>query len=142
MGDELPPHYNAHNNIVLKCTFVDVDHIGGYSWRFVLPLDAVRTWRSLCDKLSTCLSLIRDLEAVPYPGETTFWARDMDADGFICKEDWEQLVYGGGKYELIFRSNTRLRQPPSTLRKDSQLGQPGGRRFAGGRKTVYSTEDH
>lgn len=66
----------------------------------------------------------------------------MDADGFICKEDWEQLVYGGGKYELIFRSNTRLRQPPSTLRKDSQLGQPGGRRFAGGRKTVYSTEDH
>jgi len=142
MGDELPPSYNAHNNIVLKCTFVDVDHIGGFSWRFVLPLDAVRTWRSLCDKLSTCLSLIRDLEAVPYPGETTFWARDMDADGFICKEDWEQLVYGGGKYELIFRSNTRLRQPPSTLRKDSQLGQPGGRRFAGGRKTVYSTEDH
>lgn len=45
MGDELPPSYNAHNNIVLKCTFVDVDHIGGFSWRFVLPLDAVRTWR-------------------------------------------------------------------------------------------------
>ncbi|KAI5804221.1 hypothetical protein DFH27DRAFT_397602 [Peziza echinospora] len=110
--DELPPHYNSHNNILLKCTFIDVDHIGGYSWRFVLPLDAVKTWRSLCDKLSTCLSLIRDLEGVPYPVETTFWAKDLIADGFICKEDWEQLVYGGGKYELVFRGNSRIKQPP------------------------------
>lgn len=36
----------------------------------------------------------------------------MNADGFICKEDWEQLVYGGGKYELIFRSNLRIKQSP------------------------------
>lgn len=153
-----PPQYNALNNIILRCSFVDVDNIGGYSWQFVLPLDCCRTWRSLCDKLSTCLSLIRDLEAVPYPGETTFWARDMNADGFICKEDWEQLVYGGGKYELIFRSNLRIKQSPLAGNRENLLpglnaGVPTARpgssgllvasqatvlpRFAGGRKTMY-----
>lgn len=40
-----PPQYNALNNIILRCSFVDVDNIGGYSWQFVLPLDCCRTWR-------------------------------------------------------------------------------------------------
>ncbi|KAF8472820.1 hypothetical protein BDZ91DRAFT_451214 [Kalaharituber pfeilii] len=110
-AEQPPPQYNSFNNILLKCTFMDVENIGGHYWQFILPLDCVRTWRLLCDKLSTCLSLIRDLEGVPYPGDTTFWARDMVSNGFICKEDWEQLVYGGGKYELIFRANARIKQP-------------------------------
>lgn len=79
----------------------------------------------------------------------------MVADGFICKEDWEQLVYGGGKYELIFRSNSRIKPNISGTREAmmSNVGNPMGRamaasgaspypapqppRFAGGRRTAH-----
>lgn len=73
----------------------------------------------------------------------------MTANGFICKEDWEQLVYGGGKYELIFRSNVRIKQNPllaaQAARGAGGSGSAGGGeqtpvlpRFAGGRRTVYT----
>jgi len=84
----------------------------------------------------------------------------MNADGFICKEDWEQLVYGGGKYELIFRSNLRIKQGPLGGNRESLIpgmnvggtapaARPGSSgllvgpqvpvlpRFAGGRRTAY-----
>lgn len=84
----------------------------------------------------------------------------MNADGFICKEDWEQLVYGGGKYELIFRSNLRIKQSPLGGNRENLISgmnagavaptvRPGSSgllvapqapvlpKFAGGRRTVY-----
>jgi len=84
----------------------------------------------------------------------------MNADGFICKEDWEKLVYGGGKYELIFRSNHRIKQSALGGNRENSLpgmnaggmvqtARPGSSgllvvpqapvlpRFAGGRRSVY-----
>ena len=84
----------------------------------------------------------------------------MNADGFICKEDWEQLVYGGGKYELIFRSNHRMKQGPLGANRENLppgmnaggvalTTRPGSSglfvgpqasvlpRFAGGRRTAH-----
>jgi len=84
----------------------------------------------------------------------------MNADGFICKEDWEQLVHGGGKYEIILRSNLRIKQSPLGGNRESLIPvmnaggiAPAARpwssgllvgpqapvlpRFVGGRRTAY-----
>ena len=58
LAPDPPPQYNALNNIILRCSFIDVDNIGGYSWQFVLPLECCRTWR-------VCLSL--SVSESPFP---------------------------------------------------------------------------